>query len=99
MFGVFFICLDFSIWYNQSHHKKGEKSMEVRTNMHSGQLDPGQLFTLLRIAKGIDPQQLNDLQLVLNQLTPQQITDLMNVVCKIDPNEIPALLKMATGGS
>jgi hypothetical protein len=72
--------------------------MNVRTNVHSGQLSPVQMFTLLKIAKQMDPQQLAALQGAVAQLDPQQITDLMNILCSLDPTEVPGLLKMAGGG-
>ncbi len=72
--------------------------MDIRTNLHSGQLGLADTLTLLRIAKGVDPQTLAALQQGVGQLTPGQITDLMGVICKIDPTEVPGLLNMAGGG-
>ena len=72
--------------------------MEIRTNLHAGQLGVGDTITLLQIAKQINPETLAALQQGVGKLTPDQITDLMRVICKIDPLEVPGLLKMAGGG-
>jgi hypothetical protein len=78
-------------------HYRRDHPMDVRTNIHAGQLSPLQMLTLMKIAKDIGPEQLAALKGIASQLDAKQVTDLMNVVCKIDPTQIPMLLEMTSG--
>jgi hypothetical protein len=59
--------------------------MDVRTNIHAGQLDFQQMRALRQLA---------------GQLTTAQFNDLFSQVCKLKPNELPLLLtQVASGGA